>query len=90
MSDSTGTYFPRTDGRSDVRIRLEHGVVAGENPLAPWVVVGHCPRCGIPYFVRVTDVSEERPPYVWRSCTCFRTEKETTMVRKSVGSRRTT
>jgi len=72
----TGTYFPRQDGRAqDVRIRLEHGVVAGENPLAPWVVVGCCVRCGKPYFVRVSDVNEERPPYVWRSCTCFAPKK---------------
>ncbi len=72
----TGTFFP--DGRQDtpaVRIRVEHGVAAGENPLAPWVVVGHCTRCGMPYFVNTEQIGGERPPYVWRTCTCFAPKK---------------
>ena len=72
MNDRTGTYFPRPDGHSqDVRIRLEHGTVGSDNPLAPWVVVGHCPKCGMPYFVNVEKVNGERPPFVWRTCKCF-------------------
>ena len=70
MSDTTGTYFPRTDGRNDGRIRLEHGVAVEKSPLAPWVVVGHCPRCGMPYFVNAETVGHERPPYVSRTCKC--------------------
>ncbi len=72
----TGTYMPpRVDGKSDVRIRLEHGVVPQGADLAPWVVVGHCKRCGMPLFVNRERVRGDRPPYVYRTCRCFQRSK---------------
>ena len=72
----TGTYFPGQDGRAqDVHIPPEHGTVGEANLLAPWVVVGHCPRCGMPHFVNTEQIGGERPPYVWRTCTCFAPKK---------------
>ncbi len=83
MANTTGWTHMRTgtflsDGREDmpaVRLRLEHGVATAENPLAPWVVVGHCARCGMPYFVHAEQIGSERPSYVWRTCTCFAPKK---------------
>lgn len=73
----TGTYMPpKVDGRNDVRIRLEHGLAVPDLDLGPWVVVGHCPRCGMPMFVNRQQIGLERPPYVYRTCRCFQRTKE--------------
>lgn len=73
----TGTYMPpKGDGRNDVRIRLEHGLAVPDIGLGPWAVVGHCQRCGMPMFVNRLQVGPEHPPYVHRTCRCFRRTKE--------------
>ena len=66
----TGTWFPPKDHSQEVVIRLQHDRIAGENPLAPWIVVGHCTKCGMPYFVNARDVNATSPPNVRRSCSC--------------------
>ncbi len=80
MNTWTGTYPPRPDGRSqhtqDVRIRLEHGFAVQEVDLGPWVIVGHCPRCGMPMFVNRQQINSERPPYVHRTCKCFHRKED--------------
>ena len=70
-----------TSGSFEIRLRED-------NPLGSWVVVGHCPRCGMPYFVNVDDLymddwEDEEDfrfsglPHVWRTCTCFGPKRRT-------------
>lgn len=64
-----------TSGSLDVTVRLD---MPGD-PLGPWRIVGHCPRCGMPYFINGQLVLPEEQPYVWRTCRCFTSRKRRKM-----------